>query len=1582
MPRRRKPEPIDTTDSTVAFEKATNPKVQKALAQQEKARKDAQQKQKEQQDNKNDDGGWLDFAANVVNPVRGPIEAAKDILTGKETPVSGVAKGATAGTVAAAPPVKEPVEQAAGEAAQQTWDNTFGRIPGFESTVRWGMAGLQLPLQAVQGSIRREAQEISNEGLQAFNPFYEFPKQVGLQDVGGLRSAWEQTTAGQALARKIGEGKDSGLGGGLFGSPDAPAGKAQAEAARKYSPNLIGGHAWTPGRALANVVTEPGTTPFKLMSGTSDAVLALIEDPLIVGGKARVAAKAAKEGVRPTSTLQSLAENFATPGGKQVEKGLVEGRTADEILAKNPSLRQATAERLANATDAKTVRGILATEASTSERVSLAQRAGAANGFRHFVIPNNVEGQMASPGWARLEDELRAAATGEGGATEDLARFRQILNKAPAQTVHGDNFYLKLREAANSENWRDAIKNVYRDQLEIQGQVPKASGLGYRYRRLANGSTPVGRKLGLIPEQVGDPSDVDNFAEFLSRHGQNGKLTLSERNRILTRYLEDPTRETGYQQTRLMDDIIRRNLINEHGVDPERAANVTRMFQKEDDVIRHYMINRVADSDGTYINGLAYPDGRFINFDDHPFDINQLLNTRVRGPDWRAVRREMSFWKPILDNGFVEGSNVLLTKFMNVWRGVKIARPALALRVLAEQQMAAAARGLAAFPSHPIQAAAWVIGNAVPDSALANKLDDIFGGAMKAEQLGLEQESIRSQIGRQIGAEGPQVAAEAAPAVKGKTLAGVIRRIEQRVGRGAVEPGGGLFETPKEARLGLIDPDSEDRWTNALRDGWANVNGPQNHRMMAVGEFQVVRPDHPAAARGLVEELNFFSNPVAKKVLDSPIDDAAEWFWTGGGRNIRNELAKTEHLRPLAEDRAFSDAYITGYRDQMQQLAGGDQRLLDAIKTRKIDGNPLMLNARPNKPAVESVQGLLDQGVGPQRIKVANEYLMSTGELERQSQRLNEHMSQLFGLLLPVPEQFWSRSPVLRQLTWDEADRLAPLLKPSEAGQLIANAERAKLPSKVLESIRGKVGTAVAENEPRALSLDQLNLVARAKAADRAPQVLDMMHQRGQLWDVMRNVVPFGTPWVQQISRWGRIAMDNPAFFEKARLAVEGARDTGFVRTDPGTQQETFILPGTEWVNEKAAGIPIPLQAPLSGLSLMGEGLPGIGPAAQIPLDVLTRDTPVEDDIDKLLFPFGRPEQKTGDPYLDVMDAVNPLPSFTHRFFTAFSDPTRQRDYGNTINWVMRYNLSTGKYSTATPQELDRLYSDSKDEAKRLLIMRGLIQSTSPSAPFPKWMVKDKDGKMKEGTRLIDEWRKLSTDSKLTYDEAFNKFTQKHGMANVLLTQAFSEPVKGFSPLTDEAAQWSAANPEIRRRYPDVYGLFAPSKGKFSLDVWQKQLNYGDRHALSPQEFLQRANDRTGAFLYRQERDRMRQSPEEAFLDRGRSKLTALKDYLAELYPGYEPDRFDIGKNPGLIRQLSLAVVDDSVKKAAPQMTKAISTYLSERKKALDEAEGGSLAGRDDDHLRARLRGLGERLSRKNRGFARVFDSVFDFEVR
>lgn len=161
---------------------------------------------------------------------------------------------------------------------------------GAKATARAGFLVAQTPLEAVVGEVRSTIS--SGEGPMG--------GQLGIRTPERSAEVAGQTTLGAAMQQQAEEGRVD-LGHGFF-----PAGEAaKRQAANSRAVLSVDGHAWTPGRAVAHEIFEPGSKPYTLLSGTIDAAVTWYGDPGARAGKLAGEAKAAK-GV--LSTLEGEAQ--------------------------------------------------------------------------------------------------------------------------------------------------------------------------------------------------------------------------------------------------------------------------------------------------------------------------------------------------------------------------------------------------------------------------------------------------------------------------------------------------------------------------------------------------------------------------------------------------------------------------------------------------------------------------------------------------------------------------------------------------------------------------------------------------------------------------------------------------------------------------------------------------------------------------------------------------------------------------------------------------------------------------------------------------------------------------------------------------------------------------------------------------------------------------------------------------------------------------------------------------------------------------------------------------------------------------
>ncbi len=157
-----------------------------------------------------------------------------------------------------------------------------------------------LPARAFKGAVR-EANVVMNAGLQSTQAMIRNVASGGTptQNANGQDIA-SQTDLGQQIIHGY------NVGDGFLPDPHSEAGEAALSSQKAAAPT-IGGHAYSLGRATANVFFEPDTTEFNVTSGLVDAGVAYAPDPAsnILGMIGDVRANASRFLPEVTATAQA-----------------------------------------------------------------------------------------------------------------------------------------------------------------------------------------------------------------------------------------------------------------------------------------------------------------------------------------------------------------------------------------------------------------------------------------------------------------------------------------------------------------------------------------------------------------------------------------------------------------------------------------------------------------------------------------------------------------------------------------------------------------------------------------------------------------------------------------------------------------------------------------------------------------------------------------------------------------------------------------------------------------------------------------------------------------------------------------------------------------------------------------------------------------------------------------------------------------------------------------------------------------------------------------------------------------------------
>lgn len=446
--------------------------------------------------------------------------------------------------------------------------------PGFQrpSGVQSGQTGLD-PLSAAKGMTPYE--EAPN-GLKGLNPY----------------AILEQTQGGQALIDLVhGDPVDTGT--GWLPSYESETAKAAAEASRKYSPYLVGGHAWTVGRASADFARlEPDSTPFTIVSGTVDAWQAWQLDPANFALSALADANRARKlfdldeagnVVNRVNAIEDVLD--AKRAGPQVTSIVDPAREAEKAMSAveiNDQLKAArrwersARVKLGQAHAANPITKDPTLRAAGDAAVDAARAEVDAAAARMKELRGRLRGARTPAETVTTLDETTAEGwkvAVEGGEPVAEAARKQILADAgvhvgrrawmraknPVDWLYGKGTPIVQAIAKESDPWTiywamngrvpiksDTGQNVleYLARAETEGDVRRvlAAELGTSIDRIPKWrrgilARPAPRLLSDVPTGVINPDNADETAHTLINALKMGKVPVEDQRRVFNAWV-------------------------------------------------------------------------------------------------------------------------------------------------------------------------------------------------------------------------------------------------------------------------------------------------------------------------------------------------------------------------------------------------------------------------------------------------------------------------------------------------------------------------------------------------------------------------------------------------------------------------------------------------------------------------------------------------------------------------------------------------------------------------------------------------------------------------------------------------------------------------------------------------------------------------------------------------------------------------------------------------------------------------------------------------------------------------------------
>lgn len=789
------------------------------------------------------------------------------------------------------------------------------------------------------------------------------------------------------------------------------------------------------------------------------------------------------------------------------------------------------------------------------------------------------------------------------------------------------------------------------------------------------------------------------------------------------------------------------------------------------------------------------------------------------------------------------------------------------------------------------------------------------------------------------------------------------------------------------------------------------------------GEIVVFSKDIPRkwAAAGGYELRQLFNDVIARKFANGDdLDAVMKWLYSEAP-DAKKALNQIENLMKNGErfydptgasevlPVAFTPENVrirvqTQQQERLMLKTGGDPLLMEVAGRGTINGKPAF---KPNgQPSRELVGHLESQVTNPALPEFYKGRATSTVNAANVDSMFKQAMSLFFDGFMGRAHNTLDRSPLWRQLYTQEINRLAPLLSPEAAAEIKATildrveyyngvAKASKFKTKF--TLKDYLGNTVDPDELMAAldnaagwaSRDDIHVLANATTLDKIEGLLFDASARNSITDAARIVSPFGAAFAEVMKSWIKLIAVNP---EKVNSLARGfgilsgqfqpdaLRNNGIMHQDPVTGDWMYSLPASgaifnllnklPGIGGEQTGSQYQLEAPVKGLNMAFNAVPGFSPIVGFPLGKLLYGKASTRDIAAFLLPYGQPKSP--------FDTKEYLPGWASKIVSALMDNPRMPGvYGDTVAEVARVELATGKWGDiSNPETRQQFFDDVEGKARILAFMRGFGQFIGPASPQITAKIQTQFGNVMSGY-LTAEFHRLQDEN---YDTAVEKFMDAFGPETFAFMAGKTRSVYSGVESSREFAKWELDNADLfDSAFKEVAGYFGPKGSNFDWAAYQNQVNSGKKEWVPPiPDQIEIAEKIVGYSLYRQLVD-VTGPPQTA---KQREILTNYRLELEKKYPGMVTQgKLDVNEFNNKMKQLRLAVDDPRLQDNDTAI--ALKSYLDLRDTLMVVAKSSGVGWESDlaAPLRAGLLYEGTQIVKETPEFARVFDSLLINEV-
>ena len=443
----------------------------------------------------------------------------------------------------------------------------------------------------------------------------------------------------------------------------------------------------------------------------------------------------------------------------------------------------------------------------------------------------------------------------------------------------------------------------------------------------------------------------------------------------------------------------------------------------------------------------------------------------------------------------------------------------------------------------------------------------------------------------------------------------------------------------------------------------------------------------------------------------------------------------------------------------------------------------------------------------------------------------NNLLEKGYGLLISKPSNWLNRDPLFRYAFYENALDVIKFMDEPTKKEFIKGAEVWMDGNPLWDDLLKVAKEPSVENT--VTSLEQANKLLKSAAMNEVLSMFYSTSRRHVASDLFSKYIPFPEIWAEVATTWGKLLVDNPQKFNRARIAIDNGREAkpwddenGFLSTDPKTGKLMFnyvdvfnvLSLGTfplinKLVNDTGVmdNLPDIIRAPyqtiMLGQDLRDEGVPGdfeaanvrvTAPAYAAGLNLVAQNGFAPGFGPVVTIPMRRILNALGSPkwlrkfvlgdFENSGTVFDQLPAYAKKVLAiggeGSSNEAVQTMFGNTMMDIYTAYVLSGLVDQNDPLSVEKYLAEAEKQAKFVYAFRAMAQFNLPTAVQPRIEVEDKNGTWWATQTLVAKYGEMLIKNGYDHFQTQKDFIEKFGINPMPLKQTGSYKI-GKKPIKE-----------------------------------------------------------------------------------------------------------------------------------------------------------------------------------------------------